>query len=55
MSKQTQAVRDVLAQHARNPEKWGNQAGHSPHEWLGLIAEEQGEAAKEANRLAFEG
>jgi hypothetical protein len=46
-------INDVIAQHKANLARWGSQVSHTPHEWLGLIAEEAGEAARAANELRW--
>ena len=45
-------IRQILAECTRQDEKWGEQ-NHAPMIWLGILAEEFGEAAKEANDWHF--
>lgn len=42
----------VLGERERQDDKWGAQ-NHPQMTWLGILAEEFGEAAKEANELHF--
>lgn len=44
--------RDIFAERVRQDDKWGQQ-NHTQMIWLGILAEEFGEAAKEVNELHF--
>ena len=46
------ALADVQAERRRQDDKWGPQ-NHDQMIWLGILAEEFGEAAKEINELHF--
>lgn len=45
-------LRDVVAERLRQEQKWGPQ-NHRQMVWLGILAEEFGEAAKEVNDFHF--
>ena len=48
----TQAADDVAAERARQDAKWGEQ-NHAPSGWIVILAEELGEAAREAAAVKF--
>lgn len=45
---------EILEERHRQDQKWGEQ-NHSPIEWQGILMEEVGEQAREANENHFEG
>lgn len=47
------ALAAIGAERGRQVEKWGDQPGRSPVEWIAIATEELGETAKEANDLHF--
>ncbi len=47
-----QVLSDILDERVRQDDKWGVQ-DHDQMIWLGILAEEFGEAAKEINELHF--
>jgi NTP pyrophosphatase (non-canonical NTP hydrolase) len=50
---EVRALAAIMAERARQDEKFGDQSAHSPVEWISILTEEVGEAAREANDLHF--
>ncbi len=47
------AVNLVRAERERQIEKWGNQSGNHPFEWMSILGEEFGELCEAVNETCF--
>ena len=49
----TLAIRSVQAERKRQDEKWGDQNGNHPFEWVSILGEEYGELCEAVNETFF--
>jgi NTP pyrophosphatase (non-canonical NTP hydrolase) len=49
----TLAIRSVQAERKRQDEKWGDQSGNHPFEWVSILGEEYGELCEAVNETFF--
>lgn len=47
------AIDMVLAERKRQDEKWGDQSGNHPFEWMSILGEEYGELCEAVNETCF--
>jgi len=47
------AIDLAIAERRRQIEKWGNQSGNHPFEWMSILMEEVGELAEAVNETCF--
>ena len=48
------AVELVVAERYRQTEKWGDQSGNHPFEWMSILGEEYGELCEAVNETCFQ-
>jgi len=53
MSKTEKAMALVAAERKRQDEKWGDQSGNAPFEWMSILGEEFGELCEAVNETCF--
>lgn len=49
----TLAIQSVQAERKRQDEKWGDQSGNHPFEWMSILGEEYGELCEAVNETFF--
>lgn len=49
----TPAIERLLAERQRQDEKWGDQSGNHPFEWMSILGEEFGELCEAVNETCF--
>lgn len=47
------AIELVVAERQRQDEKWGDQSGNHPFEWMSILGEEFGELCEAVNETCF--